>query len=465
MVKKSSKPTKSTSKKTTSHSSPTLTLQQAIQMANQHYNANQLAAAEALCRNILQMDPQNSVALYLLGLIADKMGQTEVAINLIKQAILVNPTVVAFHGNLGNLLKKQGKLTEATQCYQQVLNLEPQSIEAYNNLGNVLKAQGQLEQAITYFQTAIALKPDWPTAHVGYSLALLKQGKFTLGWQEYEWRLKNNEINTPQLKQPRWDGTPLTGQILLIHWEQGFGDTIQFSRYLTLLTGSKLIFVVPATLASLLANLSLVATIIAHDRLDKEPDVTYDIWVPLLSLPYHFATTLNNIPATVPYLHPDPIKIKQWQQRLTQNCFKIGIVWSGNPKYYHDQNRSCSLTHFVKLAKLPHVTLLSLQTGTAANQPIPSEMNLVSLTTDLKDFSDTAAIIANLDLVISVDTAVAHLAGAIGRPVWVLLPFNSDWRWLLTRQDTPWYPTMRLFRQPVPGDWNSVFDQVLAELT
>jgi Tfp pilus assembly protein PilF len=460
MAKKSSKSTA----KTTSAVSTTLTLQQAIQLANQHYNANQLAAAEALCRKILQADSQNSVALYLLGLIADKTGQTETAINLVKQATLINPTVVAFQGNLGNLLKKHGRLTEAIQCYQQVLNLEPQSIEAYNNLGNVLKAQGQLEQAITYFQRAIALKPDWPTAHVGYSLVLLKTGKFTLGWQEYEWRLKNNEIITPQLKQPRWDGTPLAGRILLIHWEQGFGDTIQFSRYLTLLTGGKLIFVVSTALASLLANLSPVATIMAHDQFDQEPNVTYDVWVPLLSLPRYFATTLNNIPATVPYLYPDPVKVEQWQQRLAQNSFKIGIVWSGNPKHQDDRNRSCSLTYFVKLAKLPQVTLFSLQKGAAANQHL-QEMNLVSLTTDLKDFSDTAAAIANLDLIISVDTALAHLAGAMGRPVWVLLHFNSDWRWLLAREDTPWYPTMRLFRQPVPGDWNNVFEQVLAELT
>ena len=391
MAKKSSK---STAK--IAGTSTTLTLQQAIQLANQHYNANQLAAAEALCHKILQADSQNSVALYLLGLIADKTGQTETAINLIKQAIVINPTVIAFQGNLGNLLKKQGRLTEAIQCYQQVLNLEPQSIEAYNNLGNALKAQGQLEQAITYFQRAIALKPDWPTAHVGYSLVLLKTGNFNLGWQEYEWRLKNNEIITPQLKQPRWDGMPLAGRILLIHWEQGFGDTIQFSRYLTLLTGGKLIFAVPTALASLLASLSEVATIIAHDQFDSEPDVAYDVWAPLLSLPYYLTTTLNNVPATVPYLFPDLVKVEQWQQRLTQNGFKIGIVWSGNPKHQDDRNRSCSLIHFLKLAKLSHVTFFSLQKGAAANQHPPSEMNLVSLTPDLKDFSDTAAVIAKV---------------------------------------------------------------------
>jgi tetratricopeptide (TPR) repeat protein len=461
MAKKSSKSTHKTSKT----SSQTLTLQQAIQLANQYYKANQLVEAETLCRKILQTDSQNSVALYLLGLIADKMGQTEAAINLLKQAILINPTVIAFQGNLGNLLKKQGKLAEAFQCYQQVLYLDPHSIEAYNNLGNIFKAQGQLELAITYFQRAIALKPDWPTAHLGYSLALLKKGEFILGWQEYEWRLKNNEVSTPKLKQPRWDGTPLAGQTLLIHWEQGLGDTIQFSRYLTLLTGGKLIFVIPSVLASLLKNLPQVNTIITHDQLDKEPDISYDIWIPLLSLPRHFATTLDNIPAAVPYLYPDLFKVEQWHQRFAQNHFKIGIVWAGNPNHQDDRNRSCSLTYFAKLAELPHVTLFSLQKGAAANQPVPQEMNLVSLTPFLKDFSDTAAVIANLDLIISVDTAIAHLAGAIGQPVWVLLHFNSDWRWLVAREDTPWYPTMRLFRQPTPGDWDSVFSQVLAELT
>ncbi len=451
--------------KTLNRFSPTLSIQKAIQLANQHYKANQFLEAETLCRKILQIDSKNSVALYLLGLIADKMGQTEEAIHLLKQAILINPMVTAFQGNLGNLLKKQGKLEEAIQCYQQVLCLDPHSIEAYNNLGNIFKAQGQLELAITYFQQAIVLKPDWPIAHLGYSLTLLKKGEFSLGWLEYEWRFKNNEISTPQLKQPRWDGTPLAGRTLLIHWEQGFGDTIQFSRYLTLITGGKLIFVIPSALALLFANLPQVDTIIAHNQLDKEPDITYDIWIPLLSLPQHFATTLNNIPAAVPYLHPNLFKVKQWQQRLAQNHFKIGIVWAGNPNHQDDRNRSCSLTYFAKLAKLPHVTLFSLQIGVAANQPVPQGMNLVSLTPFLKDFSDTAAVIANLDLIISVDTAIAHLAGAIGQPVWVLLHFNSDWRWLVEREDTPWYPTMRLFRQPTPGDWNSVFSQVLVELT
>ena len=460
MAKKSSK-----TDKISKTSSPTLTLQQAVQLANQYYKANQLVEAETLCRRILQTDYQNSVALYLLGLIADKRGQPEEAINLLKQAVLINPTVTAFQGNLGNLLKKQGKLAEAFQCYQQVLYLDPHSIEAYNNLGNIFKAQGQLELAIAYFQRAIALKPDWPIAHLGYSLTLLKKGEFSLGWQEYEWRFNNNEVSTPQLKQPRWDGTPLADRTLLIHWEQGIGDTIQFSRYLTLLTGGKLIFVIPSILASLLKNLPQVDTIITHDQLDKEPDISYDIWIPLLSLPQHFATTLDNIPATVPYLYPDLFKVEQWHQRFAQNHFKIGIVWAGNPNHQDDRNRSCSLTYFAKLTKLPHVTLFSLQTGAAANQPVPQEMNLVSLTPFLKDFSDTAAIIANLDLIITVDTAVAHLAGAIGQPVWVLLHFNSDWRWLVEREDTPCYPTMRLFRQLTPGDWNSVFSQVLAELT
>jgi tetratricopeptide (TPR) repeat protein len=445
--------------------SQTLTIPQAVQLANQYYQTGNLQATQAICNQILQVEPQNSVAFYLLGSIAAQVEHYAKAISLFQQAIKFNSSVPAYHGNLGNLFKTLGQFEEALKCYQQVLALEPNSAKASKNIGNVLRAQHKLAEAIPYYQRALALEPAWAEAHLGYSLTLLTKGDFTNGWQEYEWRLQNPIIKTPQLKpQLKWEGDDLAGRKLLIHWEQGFGDTIQFVRYLAQLKNGTLILACQSPLDKLLKSFSNVDILIAHDQLTQEPKIAYDVWVPLLSLPRIFTTTLDNIPAPIPYLFPNPAQVKTWKSRFDSSHFKIGIVWAGNPRHKNDRNRSCPLIHFAAFAKLPKVKLFSLQKGEATTQSVPEGMELISLTDGLVDFSETAAAIAGLDLVICVDTAVAHLTGAMGKPVWVLLPFNADWRWLLDRNDSPWYPTMRLFQQPSFGDWETVFKQVVNEL-
>jgi len=444
-------------------SSQTLTLPQAIRLAADYFNTGELQTAEKICRQVLQAQPENSGALYILALIAIQVENDEAAIALLQKAISSNPSVPDYYGNLGNLFKKQGQFAQTIHCYQQVLALQPNSIKAYNNLGNVFKAQNQLVEAKINFQRAIALKPDWPKAHFGYAVTLLKSGDFIAGWQEYEWRFRDTEIKKiPQLKHPLWDGSPLEGRRLLVHWEQGFGDTLQFIRYLYLIKGGTLIFAGQPQLKQLLESLPCL-DIFRVNPFDEEPDIAYDVWMPLLSLPKLFGTTLETIPNQIPYLSPDAQTVETWQTQLAAYTgFKIGIVWAGSPTHANDRNRSCTLMDFAPLAKMPNVVLFSLQTGEATTQPLQEDMEMISLTKSLKDFSDTAAAIAALDLIISVDTAIVHLAGAMGQNVWVLLAFDSDWRWLTERHDSPWYSTMRLFRQTAFGNWGSVFDQVIS---
>ncbi|EDN67029.1 TPR repeat containing protein [Beggiatoa sp. PS] len=445
-------------------STQTVSISQAVQLANQYFKAGQWQRAQTLCQQILQVESNNSVALYLLGMIEAQFEHDNAAIALIQKAIQINNTVPVYYGNLGNLFKKQGQFAEAIKCYQHVIAIEAHSAKAHNNIGNVLEAQNQVVDALASFQCAIALEPNWAEAHTNYSLTLLKNGQLLPGWQEFEWRLKNKEISTPQFKKPKWDGTALAGRRLLVHWEQGLGDSIQFVRYLPLIKNGTVIFVCQPALENLFKGLLGIDILRVNPKLEQEPKIAYDVWVPLLSLPKLFATTLNNIPVAVPYLYPDADKVEKWRTRFETNRFNVGIIWAGSPTHKNDRNRSCPLFHFAALSKLPNVTLFSLQKGKAVTQPVPDDMTLISLTEELIDFSDTAAAIAGLDLVISVDTSVAHLAGAMGKPVWVLLPVNSDWRWLLERNDSPWYPTMRLFRQSVFGDWESVFHQVAEEL-
>jgi ADP-heptose:LPS heptosyltransferase len=265
-----------------------------------------------------------------------------------------------------------------------------------------------------------------------------------------------------------WDGKPLNDKAILIHTEQGFGDTIQFVRYLPMVKaqGGRVIFECQQSLCRLLRNCNGIDEIIEKTSANKLSGQS-DVHTHLLDLPGIFKTTLKSIPLHIPYITPDPILVDQWASRLkVDDGFKIGIVWAGNPHHTRDHNRSCSLADFAKLADVPGLSLYSLQKG---NDSIESDnllmgMEIVNLENELNDFTDTAAVIANLDLVISVDTAVAHLTGAIGKPVWTLLPFAADWRWLLKRKDSPWYPNMRLFRQNQPGDWSGVFEQVREEL-
>ncbi len=351
---------------------------------------------------------------------------------------------------------------------QKALNLDANIGEVYNNIGSVLTKKVLIDEAFTNYYKALELSPNSPDIHFGYSLLLLLTGDFETGWNEYEWRLLTREIGSlyQNCPQPFWNGSEIDGKTILLYTEQGLGDVIHFIRYAKLLSqrGAKVIVECQRELASLIKNADGVSDVYTGNiRLSK-----FDVCCPLLSLPRIFNTTLETIPADIPYIRTDPLKVKEWKKKIkrTKSKKKIGLVWAGEPQNYRDIYRSTTLQTFLPLSKIKNIVLYSLQKGKATEEVknLPEGMKLIDLMDEVKDFSDTAAIIENLDLVISVDTAVAHLAGALGKPVWTLIPYAPDWRWMLNREDSPWYPTMKLFRQPAPGDWKTVIDKVVEEL-
>jgi tetratricopeptide (TPR) repeat protein len=341
-------------------------------------------------------------------------------------------------------------------------------IECHCNLGNTLLDKKQPKEAIAAFLRCIAINPTVPEAHYNYSLALLTLGDFQQGWEEYEYRLKCKGLFLRRdFTQPQWDGSPLEARTILLYAEQGVGDALQFIRYLPLVEqrGGRIIVECQAELQRLFQTTAERCQIVA----DGQPLPAFDLHCSLLSLPRVFQTTLANLPQTVPYLQADAEETRKWQHRLADDSpiVKVGLAWAGNPDHKNDRNRSMKLARLAPLGQAPGVRFFSLQKGATAAQAKtpPPGMDLVDWTEELKDFADTAALIANLDLVIAVDTAVVHLAGAMGKPVWTLLPFVPDWRWLLEREDSPWYPTMRLFRQNSWGDWDSVITRVADALS
>ena len=294
------------------------------------------------------------------------------------------------------------------------------------------------------------------------------QGDFPEGWMEYEWRWKCKDFPSQRQSfgQPQWGGDSLQGRTLLLHAEQGLGDAVQFIRYLPLAAqrGGRIILGCRPELQRLLQTAAPDLQVLAGGQFLPP----FDVHCPLLGLPRLFATDLTNIPRNVPYLHADSADAAIWRDRLADpsSSLKVGLVWAGSPANKNDRNRSLKLASLAPLANVPGVRFLSLQKGAAATEAKtpPEAMELIDVADELKDFADTAALIAVLDLVIAVDTAVVHLAGAMGKPVWVLLPFVPDWRWMLERTDSPWYPTMRLFRQTQLAEWEPVIAEVRARL-
>jgi Flp pilus assembly protein TadD len=479
-----------------------MTLQQQFESGRSHHQAGRLAEAQRIYRQVLARQPDHADALHLLGVLALQAGQSQMAVELIRRAIAISSTDAFYHSNLGNALtdlgqfdqaivsyrqavrlkgesaevhynlgialQRNGQLDEAIAAYRQAVRLKPDLAQAHSNLGVALKANGQLDEAIAAYRQVIRLKPDDARTHNNLALALLTRGDFQQGWEEHEWRWKCKDFPSPRrtFAQGQWDGCPLENRALLLHAEQGVGDAIQFIRYLPLVKqrGGKIIIECQAELQRLFQTVAGSCQIVAPGQ----PLPAFDLHCPLLSLPRVFRTNLANIPQNVPYLRADAEDARRWQHRLADHCplVKVGLVWAGSPAHRHDRNRSIKLETLAPLGQLPGVHFFSLQKGQAAAEAKtpPPGMELVDWTEELKDFADTAALIANLDLVIAVDTAVAHLAGAMGKPIWTLLPFASDWRWLLQRQDCPWYPTMRLFRQKSLGDWADVIQRVAQDL-
>ena len=391
------------------------------------------------------------------------------AIAAYRACVRLDPTFPNARYNLGVALGDAEELDEARACLQAVIEAEPERAEAYNSFGYLTTRQGRPEEAIAYFEQAIELRADYAQAHFNLGMSLLQLGDYPRGFAEYAWRWRTGQFTPFLCPHPKWDGAPIPEQTLLIHTEQGAGDAIQFARYLPLVAERcrKLMLVCRADLMPLLATLPGIAEV-------REPGTLqvaeFDTYLPLLSLPEVFGTTLETIPNTVPYFDLATLRRRQGGRVPTlprAAPMKIGIVWAGSPTYQNDRHRSCRLSAFMPMLGIPGIDFFSLQKGEPSREltELMPGLALHDLDAAIRDFGDTALFIEQLDLVISVDTAVAHLAGALGKPVWVLLPAVADWRWGLQGDTTPWYPSMRLFRQTQTGDWAEVMARVATALS
>ncbi len=359
----------------------------------------------------------------------------------------------------------EGKAADAELCFRHALGIHPQHADAHNNLSNSLHRQGKLQEAAEHNEQALRINPVHGTALWDRSLLRLLQGDFLAAWADYEQRWALPNVAPRIFHRPLWDGSPLQGKTILLHTEQGLGDTIQFIRYVKIIKemGGNIILGCQPPLVSLMVRIPELSEVFPIGAA-RPP---YDVHAPLLSLPGILGTTVATIPAPVPYVSADVDRLSLWRQELLQMPgFKIGVAWQGNPKNQIDRYRSLSLTHFEPLATLPGTTLISLQVTHGLDQLADVSFPIIDLGSrfDLSSLDDLAAAILNIDLLVTSDSAIAHLAGALGAPTFTALGLTPDWRWLLERDDCPWYPTMRLFRQRRLGDWAEVFERITAAI-
>ncbi|KAA1006533.1 tetratricopeptide repeat protein [Paraburkholderia panacisoli] len=421
------------------------------------------------------------------GVLRD-LGRADEALASCDRALALQPNYAAAWSNRGNALSDLNQPEEAERSYRRALELAPAFADAWNNLGLAQIDLNQHAHALSSYERALAINPASVETRWNQALCLLQMGRFEAGWREYEWRWERARIKTDRrgFAQPLWRGDfSIDGKTILLHAEQGLGDTLQFCRYAALVSklGAKVVLEVPAALMRLMTTLDGVDQLVEAGQ----PLPPFDCHCPLLSLPLAFRTDEASIPAATPYLFADLEAAHAWRERIdakadanadarTDRRLKVGLVWAGENRSHVaelrkiDARRSIALERFAPLLDVPNVRFFSLQKGAAASQLSGSELSgrVADYTQELHDFADTAALVANLDLVISVDTSTAHLAGALNRPVWILNRFDTCWRWLLERRDTPWYPGARLFRQPALGDWDSVMQatrDALAELS
>ena len=419
---------------------------------------------EAAYRKALAITPTFAEAITNLAVNLNTQKRYEDSLQMHQAAIRTDPNYAIGWNNYGVTLENVGQLEEAIAAYLRATQLNPRQAESYHNAGVPLIKLNRAQEAKDNWRKAIALRPDYADPHFNLGLALLLEGDMEQGWAEHEWRWKVSTLAPSRgFPQPQWDGSPLNGQTILLHAEQGFGDTIQFIRYAPMVAarGGRVIVECQAEVLPLARSMTGVSEFVATGS----PLPHFDLQIPFLSLGHAFKTTLANVPADVPYLYVDDERRRIWRERVAgDRKFKIGLIWQGRPSHKDDKNRSMRLADLAPIAAIPGVSVYSLQKGLGVDQLADSPFAITDLTADLKDFADTGALAEALDLVIGVDTSVVQLAGALGRPVWTLLPFAPDWRWLMDRADTPWYPTMRLFRQKARLDWASVVGQVAAEI-
>lgn len=422
-----------------------------------------LDAAEAACERALALAPGAAEALNNLGIVHYERGDYARAAELYRRAIAQAPTLVAAHGNLANALRAQHRFDDAIATYRQAVALDHTFADGWANLGLTFALLGRHDEAHQAYRAAIAADPLHANGHVGVALQMLLRGDFANGWFEYQWRWRSSEMTPLRLPMPEWQGDTPAGKHILLVAEQGLGDTIQFCRYAALLRdrGARVTLRVQQPLVRLLAaNLPWTAV-----SSDTEPVPAADFHCPLLSLPLLFGTDAGTIPGVTPYLRAPVDLAAAWRAELTDRTkLRVGLAWAGNPKHVNDHNRSLPLPALVPLFAIEGIDWVSLQVGPRAGDAPAAPVRLLDPSARLGDFLDTAALVSQLDLVISIDSAVAHLGGAMGVPVWLMLPVGTDWRWQLDRTDTPWYPTVQLFRQRDYGAWQPVVAELAAGL-
>ncbi len=471
-------------------------LAQAARLTGKH------AEAQAAATHAIAIRPLFAPAHNELGLALVQQGKTDDAIAAWQRAVSLKADYAEAYSNLGAALSQADRLEEGAAALQKAVELNPNHAPAHNNFASTLDALHRTDQAIAQWQRALELQPGFFDAllnlgkavflrgdygdaeallaramavqpgepHVRFLRGLihLVHGRLREGFAEYEYRTQSShfDLKARAYLQPKWDGGHIRGKAILLYAEQGLGDMIQFVRYAPLLAerGAEVIVESPGPLVELLRTVSGVKQVVPAGAALPP----FDVHASVVSLPLLFGTTLETIPATIPYINPSPDRVDQWTDVLgrSSGTRRVGLVWSGNPDHTNDARRSIPLHEFGPIFNVGGITCFSLQKGPAAEQIDRAGLQaaLIDHTEDLNDFADTAALISQLDLVITVDTSVAHLAGAMGKPVWVLITYVPDWRWLLERTDSPWYPTMRLFRQPRMDDWPSVIQEVASEL-
>ena len=430
-----------------------------------HHELLKTDLAKEAYLNALRVRPDFPEALSNLGALLMDMGELELSEALVRRAIGLMPELLNAHCNLGNVLARRGDAVGAIESLRRVLAVDPRHAEALCAVGFLLDKMGDEAGALECFQMALEMKPESPLNQFNLSSHTLAAGKFAEGWRQYErrWEVRQFKEATREFARPRWKGEDLRGASIYVYAEQGLGDTIHFARYVPLLVqrGAKVILEVQPLLLNLLRGLHPEVRVVAGRA---EVSENYEWVCPLMSLPGIFGTDLSNIPGTGPYLFAQPSLVEAWAQRVAGETLRVGLVWSGSTEHTRDHLRSMSLQQFERVLALPGTSFYSMQKGNGAAQLQRFGERVVDLGRELMDFTDTSAVIANLDLVITVDTSVAHLAAAMGKPTWILLHHAPDWRWLRGRTDSPWYPTVRLFTQTSAGRWEDVLERIVVEL-
>jgi tetratricopeptide (TPR) repeat protein len=441
-----------------------------LNLARAQILADKSDDAVATLQELLRLVPNHAPALINLGVALKKTGKTDDAIAAYRKALEAAPNDPGALNNLGTALQEEQRYREAEACFRQALAARPGYADAHLNLSLTLRHLDRVDEAVEEARKSLALKADSAEAHTALGFALLLKGELKEGFAEYEWRSRMADFSSPQrsFTSPPWNGEPPAGKTILVHDEQGVGDAIQFARYAPMLQarGARVIFECNGQIVRLMSRLKGVDQVVG--RSPSPPP--HDMHVSLLSLPYLLGTTLEAIPASGPYLSPEPEAAEAWRRKLgPRTALRVGVVWAGNPEFREDRIRSPGLAAFAPLFDVPGVEFYALQKGGGRKDlaqmagRLPS--SFIDLGEEIGNFADTAAIMTNMDLIISSCTAPPHLAGALGRPTWVVLPAACDWRWLQKTVWTPWYPAMRLFRQDACGDWGPVIERVRLELT